>query len=125
MALTLVHSSSILNEEKNLIDENKKVTPEPTTIAPVYQDTVFIIMWPSNRSGGTYSDLRKSEAGKNRFVETLEFMGVDISTVQVIEQTKPWVPTPKSKDKKKKEKKGRKPYGKRTTLHWWRKTSYF
>lgn len=70
---------------------------EPVSIAPKFQDTVFVIMWWSKKSGGTYSDIRKSEAGKDRFLRTLEYYGYDMSLVQVFEQTKPWVPEPKAR----------------------------
>lgn len=67
--------------------------------APVLQDTVYIIMWQSKRSGGTYTELRKSEQGKDRFLHALEWMGVDMSTVLVTRQSKPWVPVRKTRRK--------------------------
>lgn len=67
--------------------------------SPVHQDKVFIIMWCSSKSGGTYTELRKSVRGKNRFLSGLHSLGVDLREVQVFEQTKTWVPTPKTKHK--------------------------
>jgi hypothetical protein len=67
--------------------------------SPVHQDSVFIIMWQSTKSGGTYTALRKSIRGKNKFLSGLRFLGVDLKEVQVIEQTKTWVPVPKSQMK--------------------------
>jgi hypothetical protein len=64
--------------------------------SPVHQDKVFIIMWHSQKSGGTYTELRKSVRGKNRFLAGLNFLGVNLKEVQVIEQPKVWVPLPKS-----------------------------
>ncbi|TVX85960.1 hypothetical protein [Paenibacillus agilis] len=69
--------------------------------APVHQDKVFIIMWQSSKSGGTYTELRKSVRGKNRFLQGLSFHGVDLREIQVIEQPKLWIPERKVKTKKK------------------------
>lgn len=69
--------------------------------SPVHQDKVFIIMWQSSKSGGTYTELRKSLRGKNRFLKGLSFHGVDLREIQVIEQPKIWVPERKTKVKKK------------------------
>jgi hypothetical protein len=69
--------------------------------SPIHQDKVFIIMWHSTKSGGTYTELRKSIRGKNRFLAGLNFLGVNLKEVQVFEQTKTWVPTPKTKPKEK------------------------
>lgn len=65
--------------------------------APVHQDKVFLIMWQSSKSGGTYTALRKSIRGRNRFLSGMRRIGMDMSNVQVFEQTKTWVPTPKAK----------------------------
>lgn len=67
--------------------------------APVHQNKVFIIMWQSSKSGGTYTELRKSVRGKNRFLQGLSFHGVDLREVVVIEQEKTWVPEKKTKEK--------------------------
>lgn len=67
--------------------------------APVHQDKVFIIMWQSSKSGGTYTELRKSVRGKNRFLQGLSFLGVNLREVHVFEQVKTWVPQPKTKEK--------------------------
>lgn len=67
--------------------------------APVHQNNVFIIMWQSSKSGGTYTELRKSVKGKNRFLQGLRFYGVDLREVNVIEVEKTWVPEKKTKTK--------------------------
>jgi hypothetical protein len=67
--------------------------------SPVHHDKVYIIMWHSQKSGGTYTELRKSIRGKNKFIAGLNMMGVDLREVQVIEQPKVWVPVPKSQMK--------------------------
>lgn len=67
--------------------------------APIHQDKVFIIMWQSSKSGGTYTELRKSVRGKNRFLQGLSFYGVDLREVNIIEVPKTWVPEKKTKDK--------------------------
>lgn len=64
------------------------------------QDSVFVIMWQSSRSGGTYTELRKTEAGKDRLLRTLEFMGVDLKSVIVTEQEKVWKPDLKKNGKR-------------------------
>lgn len=69
--------------------------------SPVFQDRVFIIMWQSSRSGGTYTELRKSVRGRNRFLMGLKFLGVDLREVKVFEQTKSWIPERKSESKQK------------------------
>lgn len=63
--------------------------------APVHQDRVFIIMWESSKSGGTYTELRKSIRGKDKFLRGLHFFGVDLNEVRVIDVPKAWVPEPK------------------------------
>lgn len=67
--------------------------------SPLHQDKVFIIMWQSARSGGTYTELRKSVRGKNRFIAGLSRLGVDLSEVHVFEQQKAWIPQRKTKPK--------------------------
>jgi hypothetical protein len=60
------------------------------------ETTVYLIMWKSKRSGATLSSLKKSTEGKNSFVRTLLFMGVDPETIIVQEQEKPYKYVPKS-----------------------------
>lgn len=84
------------------IEENLEAIIEKEEVdyaAPVHQDRVFLIMWQSARSGGTYTELRKSVQGKNRFLSALHFMGIDMRSVQVFEQQKVWVPEPKGRKK--------------------------
>lgn len=68
-------------------------------IAPAYQDTVYMVMQMSSRSGGTYSTVRRSKESLERFLDTLERHGADMSKVKVFEQSKPWVPIRKTKKK--------------------------
>lgn len=63
------------------------------------QDSVYIIMWRSEVSGGTYSALRKTEQGKDNFINTLYQNGVDPSQVIISEQKKKWSPNDKKKSK--------------------------
>lgn len=87
---------------KNEAEIMRKLAEEPeeeSQGSPIHQDKVFIIMWKSSRSGGTYTELRKSIRGKNRFLIGLEILGVDLSEVYVIEQPKQWVPVKQSKQK--------------------------
>jgi hypothetical protein len=79
--------------------------------SPVFQDKVYIIMYQSSKSGGTYTELRKSERGKNRLLANLHFLGVDLHDVHVFEQVKTWVPEPKTKEKKTKDE------GTKTNVH--------
>lgn len=86
---------------KNEADLMRRLANEPEeVISPLHHSMVYIIMWQSSRSGGTYTELRKSVKGKNRFLEGLEFQGVDMSEVYVIEQEKAWVPVKKDKKDK-------------------------
>ena len=73
-----------------------------TLAAPVHQEKIFLIMWQSQKSGGTYSELRKSVQGKNRFLYTLQMMGVNLEDVIVTEQPKAWIPEKKSRQIKQK-----------------------
>lgn len=67
--------------------------------SPVHQSEVFIIMWQSRKSGGTYTELRKSIRGKNKFLKGLHHFGVDLNEVKVIPQPKSWIPENKSRKK--------------------------
>jgi hypothetical protein len=64
-------------------------------------ENVFVIMWRSEKSGCTYSELRKTVEGKNRLVETLLFLGYE--NVVVTEQKKVWMPEPKKSKLKEKD----------------------
>lgn len=68
--------------------------------SPLHHNTVFIIMWQSEKSGGTYTELRKSVRGKEKFLRGLHNFGVNLEEVHVIEQKKAWVPDKKSENKK-------------------------
>jgi hypothetical protein len=64
------------------------------------QDTIYIVMYQSKRSGGTYTELRKTEAGLNRLVETLVFMGYNREDIIITEQQKRWMPEFKNNKRK-------------------------
>jgi len=57
------------------------------------QEEVYLIMWKSHRSGATLSDLRKTDEGKNRLVDTLIGLGYDPEEIIVVKQEKAWKPT--------------------------------
>lgn len=75
-------------------------TPDGERVSPLYQDEVYLIMWRSEKSGGTYSIIRKSEEGMRRYVYALELIGWPKDQIKVITQNKPWVPIKKSEDPK-------------------------
>lgn len=75
-------------------------TPDEGRTSPLYQDDVYVIMWRSERSGGTYSIIRKSEEGMRRYVYALELVGWPKDQIKVINQSKPWVPLKKAEEPK-------------------------
>lgn len=89
------------DNEKEQIQPFYDAEQAEPTIAPVFQSDVYLIMWRSDRSGGTYSIVRKSRESMERFIHALDIMGFDMSNVQVSQQSKPWVPQRKSKPKPK------------------------
>lgn len=62
-------------------------------------EKVFIVMWQSEKTGCTYSDLRKTEEGKDKLVRTLIHFGY--KDIIIHEQTKAWMPPIKTKSSKK------------------------
>lgn len=58
----------------------------------MWQDTAYIIMWKSPKSGGTYTELRRTDWGRDRLLRTLAFLGVDQKDIVVYEQKKVWAP---------------------------------
>lgn len=70
-------------------------------VSPLFQGDVYIIMWRSEKSGGTYSIIRKSEEGMRRYVYALELIGYAKEEIKVFQQHKPWVPVKKSEEPKK------------------------
>lgn len=75
-------------------------TPDSDRISPLFQDEVYVIMWRSERSGGTYSIIRKSREGMLRYVYALELIGWPKDSIKVATQSKPWVPLKKSEEPK-------------------------
>lgn len=67
------------------------------------QEVVYVIMWRSQKSGGTYTELRRTEQGRDRLLNTLKFMGVDPSQIVVTEQKKVWKPDLRKNGKRKKQ----------------------
>lgn len=57
------------------------------------QETVYLIMWRSRKSGATLSELRKTDYGKDRLIQTLVFLGYEKDDIIVIEKNKAWKPT--------------------------------
>lgn len=66
--------------------------PDHERVSPLFQEEVYLIMWRSERSGGTYSIIRKSREGMLRYVYALEMIGWPKDQIKVIPQHKPWVP---------------------------------
>jgi hypothetical protein len=64
------------------------------------QQEVYIIMWKSPFSGATLSELRKSDIGLERKIETLKFMGISEKDITVVKQPKIWMPETKNKGRK-------------------------
>lgn len=60
------------------------------------QEEVYLIMYESQKTGATYSELRKTDKGKDRLLKTLEFLGYDIDDVVVTSHPKIWFPELKS-----------------------------
>jgi hypothetical protein len=56
------------------------------------QETVYLVMWRSKKSGATLSELKKTDDGRDRLLRTLEYLGYDLDEVIVIEQDKAWKP---------------------------------
>lgn len=75
-------------------------TPDSDRVSPLFQDEVYLIMWRSEKSGGTYSIIRKSEEGMRRYVYALELIGWPKEQIKVFPQNKPWVPLKKSEEPK-------------------------
>lgn len=73
---------------------------EGDRISPLFQGEVYLIMWRSEKSGGTYSIVRKSREGMLRYVYALELIGWPKESIKVIPQNKPWVPSKKTEEPK-------------------------
>lgn len=54
---------------------------------------LYLVMWRSRKSGATLSDLRKTEEGKDRLVNTLKFLGYSDDEIIVRKQRREWKPT--------------------------------
>lgn len=56
------------------------------------EEMLYLVMWRSRKTGATLSDLRKTEAGKNRLVETLMYLGYSEEDIIVTKQRREWKP---------------------------------
>lgn len=61
------------------------------------EDTIYLVMWRSQRSGATLSILRKSTEGKDNWVAGLKFMGIKEEDIEIIPQGKAWMPDQSAK----------------------------
>jgi hypothetical protein len=59
-------------------------------------------MWQSRKSGATYSDIRKTDSGLNRLLDTLKWLGYKKEEIVISEQNKVWLPDKKVDGKRKK-----------------------
>lgn len=57
-----------------------------------WQDTAYIIMWRSSKSGGTYTELRRTDWGRDRLLKTLVYQGIPRENIHVEKQRKPFIP---------------------------------
>lgn len=56
------------------------------------QETVYVVMWRSKKTGATLSDLRKTDKGLEKLIKTLVFLGYKREEIIVSEQQKAWKP---------------------------------
>ncbi len=64
------------------------------------QEIVYLIMYQSKVSGATLTELRKTDFGRDRLLNTLVFLGYSLDDVVVVEQKKAWKPTKVGRSKK-------------------------
>lgn len=57
------------------------------------EEMLYLVMWRSKKSGATLSDLRKTEEGKDRLVNTLKYLGYREEDIIVVRQRREWKPT--------------------------------
>lgn len=55
--------------------------------------TLYLIMYRSKKTGGTYSALRKTDEGRDRFLRTLAWLGFEEDEITVVPQERQWKPT--------------------------------
>jgi hypothetical protein len=56
------------------------------------QDHVYIVMYPSRKSGGTYTEVRRTQRGLARLLRTLRSLGYVDSEIEVTDKRKTWMP---------------------------------
>lgn len=54
------------------------------------QEEIYVVMWKSKRSGATLSDIRKTDNGFSRLINTLHFLGYRDEEIVVTKQEKIW-----------------------------------
>lgn len=54
--------------------------------------TLYLIMWKSKKTGGTYSALRKTDEGRDRFLRTLTWLGFEEEEIIIVPQEREWKP---------------------------------
>lgn len=64
------------------------------------QEVVYIVMYQSRKSGGTYTEVRRTPRGLARLLETLRILGYKKEEISITEQQKKWMPDPNIKLKK-------------------------
>lgn len=63
------------------------------------QDCVYVIMYPSRKTGGTYSIIRRLPQGLENVKKTLLALGYKEEELVITEMPKPWMPPKKNKRK--------------------------
>jgi hypothetical protein len=61
------------------------------------QDHVYIVMYPSRKSGGTYTEVRRTPRGLARLLRTLRSLGYVDSEIEITDKRKTWMPEVGSK----------------------------
>jgi len=56
------------------------------------QDVVYIVMYRSRKSGGTYTEIRRTAQGLARLLQTLKYLGYKDDEIIITEQKKKWMP---------------------------------
>jgi hypothetical protein len=56
------------------------------------QDHVYIVMYPSRKSGGTYTEVRRTPRGLARLMRTLRSLGYMDSEIEITDKQKTWMP---------------------------------
>lgn len=57
-----------------------------------YQEQVYVVMWQSPISDATLTEVRRTDAGRDRLIETLVYNGIPRSSIIVTPMKKKWMP---------------------------------